>query len=94
MNNLTIRSIIAQLDVKLANNELKTIDYSAVSAMEEMSNSMESKAINRLNQESKRLKEKLAVAHEEIRGLRAELDLYEERDKNLLSGNIKGSGIH
>lgn len=94
MNDSGIKKALAELDVKIVRGEVQTADYAPDSALEEMSDTMQSKAISRLAAETKVLKERLAHANEQIRGLRADLKVYEARDKSLLENNIKGGSIH
>lgn len=94
MNDSDIRNALAEMDVRIVRGEVETADYAAASALEEMSDTMQSKAIGKLSAEVKELKEKLANANEEIRNLKLDLKVYETRDQSLLKGNIKGGSIH
>jgi uncharacterized protein YwgA len=94
MNDSSIRLMLAQLDVKITKKEVNTLNYSATSALEEMSDTMQSKAISKLTAENKTLKEKLTMAREDIRELEQKLKVYEARDEALGIGNIKGANIH
>ncbi|MBE1302033.1 MAG: hypothetical protein GJ680_19270 [Alteromonadaceae bacterium] len=94
MNEDDIKETLAELDVKVVRQEVQTLDYAAASALEEMSETMQSKAISKLTAETKELKEKLTNANEELRRLRHQLKVYEARDESLLHADIKGAGIH
>lgn len=94
MNEADVQKTLSELDIKIAKGQLKTLDYSATAAIEEMSDTMQSRAISALTAENKELKEKLANAREEVRNLRLDLKVYQARDLALSEGNIKGAGIH
>jgi ABC-type phosphate transport system auxiliary subunit len=94
MNDKDIQTILADLDVKVVRQEVKKLDYAATSALEEMSDTMQSKAISKLTAETKELKEKLTIVNEEVRALRNQLKVYEARDESLINADIKGGGIH
>lgn len=94
MNTKEIQNILSILDVKVVRGELKTLDYAAISALEEMSDTMQSKAISKLTAETKELREKLTMANEEVRNLRHKLKIYRARDDALLHEDIKGSSIY
>lgn len=97
MSKSGVRELLADIDVKIVNGELKTLDYSNDSALDEMSDTMESKAISRLRKELKECRDELVEAREIRLSLEKELEQYKQRQKGLLgatSDAVKSGSIH
>ncbi|MDO6709677.1 hypothetical protein Q4567_02965 [Aliiglaciecola sp. 2_MG-2023] len=92
-----VTELLAEVDVKIVNGELKTLNYSNDSALDEMSDTMESKAISRLRKELKECRDELVEAREVRLSLEKEVEQYKQRQKGLLgatSDAIKFGSIH
>lgn len=97
MSKPEVKELIAEVDVKIVNEELQTLDYSDNSALDEMSDTMESKAISRLRKELKESQENLVAEREARLALEKEMKQYKQRQKGLLSAGtdaIKSGSIH
>jgi hypothetical protein len=87
--------MLADIDVKIASNEVKTIDFSALSSIDEMKNTMESKAISQLRKELKTAKNKLVVEREARLSIKQELAELKSSNKRLLFGDTTAfKGTH
>ena len=97
MSQKKVKELCAEIDVKMVNKELQTLDYSSASATDEMSNTMESKAISQLRKELKESKEKLVEEREVRLKLEQQVEQYEYKRKESLGAGrnaIKSASIH
>jgi hypothetical protein len=84
MSKSEVQKLLIEIDVKIAKGELQTLDYGTESALDEMSNTMESKAIARLRKELKECQEDLVVEREARLDLERKLAVHEIKQKRLL----------
>jgi hypothetical protein len=97
MSKSDVTEMLAEIDVKIVSGELKTLNYSNDSALDEMSDTMESKAISRLRKELKEIRDELVEEREVRLSLEKEVKQYKQRQKGLLGGTsdaIKSGSIH
>jgi hypothetical protein len=97
MSKPEVKELLAEIDVKIVNGKLKTLNYSNDSALDEMSDTMESKAISRLRKELKECRDELVEEREVRLSLEKEVAQYKQRQKGLLgatSDAIKSGSIH
>jgi len=102
--NITVKEKLADIDVMIANNEVKTTSYASETALDEMQDTMTSAAISKLKQQLKDVREQLASEREERKRfetnnhkLKNEIEQYKKREKSILSSNlasIKIAGAH
>ena len=83
-----VKDKLEEIDLKIVNGDLKTLDYSAISALEEMEDTMSSKAIANLKYELKKAKQEIVALREDNIKLECQLKEFELRDDALLSNNI------
>jgi hypothetical protein len=99
-----VKQLFADIDVKIANNEVNTLSYASEAALDEMLDSMTSAAVSKLSQQLKETKERLASEREEKKSLetenhtlKAELERYKARDQSMINSSlssIKIAGAH
>ena len=97
MSKKEVKELCAEIDVKMVNKELQTLDYSSASATDEMSDTMESKAISQLRKELKESKEKLVEEREVRLKLEQQVEEYKYKKKESLCAGrnaIKAESIH
>ncbi|SFD10134.1 hypothetical protein [Pseudoalteromonas denitrificans] len=92
-----VRELLEVIDIKIVNGEVKTISYVADSALDEMQDTMTSRALSTLRQEMIKTQNKLMASKEENRQLKREIKQYEEEKKRMLTNNksaFKAGSIH
>jgi hypothetical protein len=97
MSKPEVKELLAEIDVKIVNRELKTLSFASDSALDEMSNTIESKAISRLRKELKDCRDELVIEREAKFSLEKEVKQYKQRQKGLLgdtSSAIKYGSIY
>ena len=82
--NTQIAKMLADIDVKIANNEVKKISFSSDSALDEMSETMKSRAISKLRQQLKEMQEKVTEEREARLKVEKELEQFKQAKKRLL----------
>ncbi|MGB0835398.1 MAG: hypothetical protein ACPGR2_12830 [Psychrobium sp.] len=102
--NTTVKEKLADIDVSIANKEVKTVCYASETALDEMQETMTSAAISKLRQQIKEVREQLVGEREERKrlesenhALQIELEQYKARDKAMQSSSIVGlkvAGAH
>jgi len=98
--NATVKEKLANIDVMIVKNEVKTICYASETALDEMQETMTSAAISKLRQQVKEVREQLVGEREERKRLESEnhaihieLEQYKARDKAMQSPSISGLKI-
>lgn len=97
MSKPEVKELLAEIDVKIVNGKLKTLNYSNDSALDEMSDTMESKAISRIRKELKECRDALVEKREVRLSLEKEVAQYNQRQKGLFgatSDAIESGSIH
>jgi hypothetical protein len=97
MSKSEVQKLLIEIDAKIANEELQTLDYAAESALDDMSNTMESKAIARLRRELKQCQEDLVAEREARLDLEKKLAIYEKKQLRLLGKDksaVKAGSIY
>ncbi|QBJ61640.1 hypothetical protein [Pseudoalteromonas sp. DL-6] len=97
MSKSEVQKLLIEIDIKIANGELKTLDYSTESALDEMSNTMESKAIAMLRRELKECQKNLVAEREARLDLEKKLAFYKQKQLRLLGKGksaIKAGSIY
>lgn len=90
-----IRKTLADIDVKIANNEVKALDFSSLSAIDDMSNTMESKVIAQLRKDLAVAQKRLVEEREARLTLEQNLAEIRRAQKRLLRGDTTAlKGIH
>jgi ribonuclease HII len=92
-----IAKILADIDVKIANKGLKTISFASDSALDEMSDTMRSRAISQLRQQLKEAQEKLTEEREARLKIERELNQYKQAKKQMTGQGklaVKAGSIH
>lgn len=102
--NTTVKEKLADIDVLIADNKVKTICYASETALDEMQDTMTSAAISKLRQQIKEVREQLVGEREERKrlesenhNLKIELEQYKARDKAMQSSSLaelKIAGAH
>ena len=97
MSKSEVQKLLIEIDIKIANGELKTLDYATESALDEMSNTMESKAIAMLRRELKECQKNLVAEREARLDLEKKLAIYKQKQLMLLGKDksaIKAGSIY
>lgn len=92
-----IAKMLADIDVKIANGEVKTIAFTSDSALDEMSDTMKSRAISKLRQQLKETQEKVTEEREARLKVEKELEQFKQAKKRLLGSTtdaVKAGSIH
>jgi hypothetical protein len=86
--NKLIKDKLKDIDIKMVTGGVRSLDYSATCVLEEMTDTMESKAITYLKYELKKAKQEVVALREDNIKLEAQLKEVELKDEALLSKDI------
>jgi len=86
--NKLVKDKLKDIDIKIVTGDVKSLDYSATSALEDMTDTMTSKAIANLKYELKKAKQEIVALREDNIKFEAQLKEAELKEEALLSNDI------
>jgi len=86
--NIEIKNKLAEIDVLISNNEIKSLDYSSNSAIDEMSETYLSHALSSMRQKLKEKSEEVVFLRHEVNRLEQTISEYENKAKALQASDI------
>lgn len=88
-NDEEICELLSDIDIKIAKEEVKSLDYDRESAIDEMSDTMSNRALSAMNQKLKAKTEEVVMLREELNALRLEMEQLKQREKAQLSSGLQ-----
>ncbi|KGJ89613.1 hypothetical protein [Colwellia psychrerythraea] len=86
--NIAIKTQLEEIDLMIVNDQIKTLDYSSASALDEMSDTMLSRALSNIRLELKNTKTELFLLREQNADFEQQLKEYESKEKALIAKGI------
>jgi hypothetical protein len=86
--NKAIKKQLDEIDLMIVNDQVKTLDYSSTSALDEMSDTMLSRALSNIRLELKNARTELFLLREQNADFEQRLKEYESKEKALLAKGI------
>ena len=96
-NDSSMKTLLSNIDVKIAKGEVKSIDYEGESAIDEMSDNMTNYALTNLRNKLKAKKEEVMMLREELESIKLQLGQYKHKEELRLTGGkqaFKAGSIH
>lgn len=87
-NEQAVVDLLASVDVKISIEEVKSLDYEREAALDEMADTMNSRALSTMRQKLKEKTEEVIMLKEELESVKQELEQYKQRQKSMLKGGV------